>query len=126
MINRISEDLPLVKNSYNFFRITILDGQSNIVETDSELIGIAQGKYNVAGQPLPHDICLEIDSDPEMESNSTKLDLFFQKNTILPQKRTKSYPLRKTIIKGGNEKIIINVLEGPQVALPEANQTIGI
>ena len=111
LINRISEDLPLVKNSYNFFRITILDGQSNIVETDSELIGIVQGKYNVAGQPLPHDICLEIDSDPEMESNSTKLDLFFQKNTILPQKRTKSYPLRKTIIKGGNEKIIINVLE---------------
>ena len=125
LVNRISEDLPLVKNSYNFFRLTILDGQNNIVETDSELIGIAQGKYNVAGQPLPHDICLEIDSDPEMESNSTKLDLFFQKNTILPQKRTKSYPLRKTIIKGGNEKIIINVLEGPQVALPEANQTIG-
>ncbi len=125
LTNRISEDLPLVKNSYNFFRLTILDGQNNVVETDSELIGIAQGKYNVAGQPLPHDICLEIDSDPEMESNSTKLDLFFQKNTILPQKRIKSYPLRKSIIKGGNEKIIINVLEGPQSSLPEANQTIG-
>jgi molecular chaperone DnaK len=125
LTNRISEDLPLVKNSYNFFRLTILDGQSNVVETDYELIGIAQGKYNVAGQPLPHDICLETDSDPEMETNSTKLDLYFQKNTILPQKKTKSYPLRKSIIKGGDDKIIINVLEGPQTALPEANQTIG-
>ena len=125
LINRISEDLPLVKNSYNFFRFTVLDDKSNIVETDAELIGIAQGKYNVAGQPLPHDICLETDNDPELEANSTKLDLFFQKNTILPQKRTKQYTLHKTILKGGEDKIVINVLEGPQSALPEANQSIG-
>lgn len=125
LTNRISEDLPLVKNSYNFFRLTVLDDKSNIVETDAELIGIAQGKYNVAGQPLPHDICLETDNDPELEANSTKLDLFFQKNTILPQKRTKQYTLHKTILKGGDDKIVINVLEGPQSALPEANQSIG-
>lgn len=123
--NRISEDLPLLKNSYNFFRLIILDDKNNIVETDAELIGIAQGKYNVAGQPLPHDICLETDNDPELESNSTKLDLFFQKNTILPQKRTKQYTLHKTILKGGIDKFVINVLEGPQSALPEANQSIG-
>lgn len=125
LTNRITEDLPLVKNSYNFFRFTVLDDKSNIVETDAELIGIAQGKYNVAGQPLPHDICLETDNDPELEANSTKLDLFFQKNTILPQKRTKQYTLHKTILKGGDDKIVINVLEGPQSALPEANQSIG-
>lgn len=125
LTNRISEDLPLVKNSYNFFRFTVLDDKSNIVETDAELIGIAQGKYNVAGQPLPHDICLETDNDPELEANSTKLDLFFQKNTILPQKRTRQYTLHKTILKGGDDKIVINVLEGPQSALPEANQSIG-
>jgi molecular chaperone DnaK len=125
LTNRISEDLPLVKNSYNFFRLTVLDDKSNIVETDAELIGIAQGKYNVAGQQLPHDICLETDNDPELEANSTKLDLFFQKNTILPQKRTKQYTLHKTILKGGDDKIVINVLEGPQSALPEANQSIG-
>jgi len=123
--NRISEDLPLVKNSYNFFRLTVLDDKNNVVETDAELIGIAQGKYNVAGQPLPYDICLETDNNPELEINSTKLDMFFQKNTILPQKRVKQYTLHKSIIKGGNEKIVINVLEGPQSSLPEANQSIG-
>lgn len=125
LTNRISEDLPLVKNAYNFFRLTVLDDKNNVVETDAELIGIAQGKYNVAGQPLPHDISLETDNDPELEANSTKLDLFFQKNTILPQKRTKQYTLHKSILKGGNDKIVINVLEGPQSALPEANQSIG-
>jgi molecular chaperone DnaK len=123
--NRISEDLPLVKNSYNFFRFIVLDDKNNVIETDAELIGIAHGKYNVAGQPLPHDICLETDNDPDLETNSTKLDLYFQKNTILPQKRTKQYILHKSIIKGSNEKIVINVLEGPHTALPEANQTIG-
>lgn len=125
LTNRISEDLPLVKNSYNFFRFSVLDKENNPIDIDAELIGIAQGKYNVAGQPLPHDICLETDNSPELETSATKLDLFFQKNTILPQKRTKQYNLHKSIIKGSNEKIVINVLEGPESALPEANQSIG-
>lgn len=122
---RISEDLPLLKNSYNFFRFTILDGQNNIVETDAELIGIAHGKYNVAGQPLPYDICLVRDANPELDGSSTKLDLIFQKNTILPQKRVVSPTLNKTIVKGSDDKIIIKVVEGSQFNLPEANQTIG-
>ena len=122
---RISEDLPLLKNSYNFFKFTVLDGQNNIVETDVELIGIAHGKYNVAGQPLPYDICLVRDANPELDGSVTKLDLIFQKNTILPQKRVVSPTLNKTIVKGSDDKIVINVVEGSQYNLPEANQTIG-
>lgn len=125
LTSRISIDLPLVKNSYNFFKFAILDSQSNIVENDVELIGIAQGKYNVVGQPLPNDICLIRDADPEVDGSLTKLQLIFQKNTILPQKKTYNVQLNKTIIKGSNEKIIINVVEGSQQNLPEANQTIG-
>jgi molecular chaperone DnaK len=124
---RISEDLPLLKDSYNFFRFAILDGQNNVVETDTELIGIAQGKFNVAGQPLPNDICLEIDIIPDLDISvgETKNCMYFQKNTILPQKRTITHTLNKTILKGSSDEIIINVLEGSQYNLPEANQTIG-
>lgn len=125
LTTRISEDLPLLKNSYNFFRFTIVDGQNNVVETDAELIGIAHGKYNVAGQPLPYDICLVMDANPELDGSSTKLSLIFQKNTILPQKRVVSPTLNKTIVKGSKDKIIIRVVEGSQYNLPEANQTIG-
>jgi len=125
LTNRISEDLPLLKNAYNFFKLTILDDKSNVIESDAELIGIAQGKYNVAGQPLPHDICLERDNDPELETTATTLDCFFEKNTILPQKKTKPATLNKSIIKGSNDKIVINILEGSKNALPEANQSIG-
>lgn len=122
---RVSEDLPLVKNSYNFFRFTVLDGHNNVVEADAELIGIAQGKYNVAGQPLPNDICLVADANPEFESNSTSLFLIFQKNTILPQKRVITKTLNKTIVKDSDDKVVINVVEGSQYNLPEACYSIG-
>lgn len=123
--SRISEDLPLLKNSYNFFRFLILDGQNNIVETDAELIGIAHGKYNVAGQPLPYDICLATDADLDLDGISTGLDMIFMKNTILPQKLVVVKTLNKTIVKGSDEEIIIHVLEGSKYNLPEANQSIG-
>ena len=125
LTTRISEDLPLLKNSYNFFKFTILDGQNNIVETDVELIGIAHGKYNVAGQPLPYDICLVRDADPELDGSMTKLELIFQKNTILPQKRPIHPSLNKTIVKGSDDKLVINIVEGSQYNLPEANESIG-
>jgi molecular chaperone DnaK len=125
LVNRISEDIPLVKDSYNFFRFTILDAQNNIIETDFDLIGVAHGKYNVAGQPIPHDICIQRDSNPDMDTSTTKLELIFAKNTILPQKKTVTYQLNKSILKGTNEKISINVLEGSYTAMPEANQSLG-
>ena len=125
LTSRVSEDIPLVKDSYNFFKFTVYDGQNNIIDTGTELIGVAQGKYIMIGQPLPNDICIEKDSDPEMDFEVTKLCLYFQKNTILPQKRTLPHTLTKTIIKGSDEKIIINVLEGSQYNQPASNQIIG-
>jgi len=124
LTSRISEDLPLLKNSYNFFRLSILDSQNNIVETDVELIGIAHNKYG-SEQVIAHDICLEVDANPELEITQTKLKLAFQKNTIIPQKKVFYETLNKTIIKGSEDKIVINVVEGSQYNLPEANQTIG-
>lgn len=119
---QIQEDLPLVENAYNFFTLTIYDTQNNVIETDVEQIGIAQGKFGVAGQPLPNDICLEVD---DVETGKTRLELIFQKNTILPLRRTITKSLNKTIVKGSNESIRINILEGPHVSLPEANFSIG-
>jgi molecular chaperone DnaK len=122
--NRIGEDLPLLTDTYNFFRLTIYDGENNVIDTDADLIGIAQGKYSIAGQPVPHDICLEID---DLENNSTKLFLVFPKNSILPLKKKTTREVTKTIIKGSSEDVIyINVLEGSHDSLPFSNQTIGV
>lgn len=119
---QIQEDLPLVENAYNFFTLTIYDAQNNVIETDAEPIGISQGKFGVAGQPLPNDICLEVD---DMETGKTRLELIFQKNTILPLRRTLTKSLNKTIVKGSTESIRINILEGSHLSLPQANFSIG-
>ncbi len=125
LTSRITEDLPLLKESYNFFRFIILDGQNNIIQTDTELIGIAQGITPPADTPLAHDICIQIDADLDLDGFDTKLCMYFQKNTVLPQKKKMTASLNKTIVKDSDEKFIINVLEGSHENRPQANQTIG-
>lgn len=123
LAERISEDLPLVANSYNLFVLTVYDGQNNVVPTDLEPIGINSG-FAISGQPLPEDICLEVD-DLDRPGN-TKLALVFQRNSILPTKRTLTFPLNKSIPQGSGENVLhINVLMGSHLALPEANKGIG-
>ncbi len=119
---KINESLPLVKNSYNYFQLKVYDRQNNEVETNVERIGITQGKYSIVGQPLPEDICLEIDN-PEL--NETELHVLFKKNSILPIKKTETRLINKTIKAGSNDKFIINVMEGTAKSIPVANKTIG-
>ncbi|CAA9202877.1 Chaperone protein DnaK [Flavobacterium bizetiae] len=123
LTERISEDLPLVDGAFNFFSLVVYDSQNNIIETDIEPIGINSG-FGISGQPIPEDICLEVDDYDN--PGKTRLQLVFQKNTILPSKKTLSYPLNKTIIKGSEDEVIrVNILEGSHLALPEANKGIG-
>lgn len=123
MTERISEDLPLVDGAFNFFSFVVYDSQNNIVESDIEPIGINSG-FGINGQPIPEDICLEVDDYDN--PGETRLQLVFQKNTILPTKKTLTYPLNKTILKGSEDEVIrVNVLEGTHLALPEANKAIG-
>jgi len=118
--NRISEDLPLIKDNYNFFKLSIYDSFNNVVQTEN--IEISQGKYRIMGQPLPDDISLEVD---DYYQNKTKLELIFKKNTILPIKKTITKDINKTITMGSNDSIIINLLEGDSNSIPEANKTLG-
>jgi len=122
--DRINEDLPLVDGAYNFFTLTVYDKQNNIVETDIEPIGINSG-FGISGQPIPEDICLEVDDYDN--PGKTRLKLVFQKNSILPlRSQGISFPLNKGMIKGNDDDFIyINVLEGSHLALPEANKGIG-
>jgi molecular chaperone DnaK len=121
---RINEDLPLVENAYNFFTLTVYDGQNNVIETDIEPIGINSG-FGISGQPLPEDICLEVDDYDN--PGQTRLALIFERNSVLPTKRTLTFPINKPILKGNeSDRLWINVYEGPQTSLPEANKLIGV
>ena len=120
---RINEDLPLVDGAYNFFSLVVYDIQNNIIDSDIEPIGINSG-FGISGQPIPEDICLEVD-DYDNPGN-TRLQLIFQKNTILPTKKIITHQLNKTVIKNSTDDVIrVNILEGSHLALPEANKVIG-
>ncbi|MFN7840299.1 MAG: Hsp70 family protein, partial [Pirellula sp.] len=62
LTSRLIEDLPLQEDAYNFFSFTIYDAFNNPIPTDVDSIQIAQGKYSVAGQMLPHDLSLVLDT----------------------------------------------------------------
>lgn len=119
---RIEEDLPLVPNTFNYFRLTIYDTHGDVVLSDLPEIGIAHGKFSVMGQPLPNDICLEVD---DLENGNTRLEVIFRKNEILPLRRTIIKTLTRTLRRGSDDEILIQLLEGPEGLLPAANQPIG-
>ena len=124
LIERINEDLPLVENTFNFFSLTVYDSENNLVNTDVETIGINSG-FGISGQPLPEDICIEVDDYDN--PGQTRLALIFERNSVLPIKRTLTFPINKQIIKGSeSDKLWINVYEGTQNSLPEANKLIGV
>ena len=118
------EDLPLVADAFNIFSLVVYDGQNNVVETDAEDIAINSG-FSISGQPLPEDICLEIDDDER--PGRTKSTVIFERMTPLPARRTVTRQLNRTVVKGSadEEAILINVREGSQYNLPDANKLIG-
>jgi molecular chaperone DnaK len=79
--DRINEDLPLVDGAYNFFTLAVYDEQNNVIETDIEPIGINSG-FGISGQPIPEDICLEVDDYDNPGKNKIK--------TCIPKKLNSS------------------------------------
>ncbi len=123
LTDRISEILPLVSNELNTFNLKVFDTYSNSVQTNTPTVEILQGKFSLYGQPLPNDICIEVD---DFDNNTTKLQVVFEKNAILPLKKTLIRRVSKTINKGATESLIINVLEGSRYATAAACLPLGI
>ena len=120
----LTKDLPLVADTFNIFSLVVYDGQNNVVETDAEHIAVNSG-FSISGQPLPEDICLEIDDDER--PGRTKNLVVFERMTPLPARRTITRQLNRTVVKGtgDDDAIVINVREGSQYNLPEVNKLIG-
>ncbi|WP_207512569.1 Hsp70 family protein [Longitalea luteola] len=120
---KISEMLLLLPNSLNIFNMKLFDAQGFALQVSIPDIMIVQGKFSIYGQPLPHDICLEVD---DIENNITHLELIFERNAILPIKKSITKILSRTIAKGSDDQLLINVLEGSRYASPQSNLPIGI
>ena len=120
---RIEEVLTLLPNTLNQFFLRFFDGQQMLLPMAPVAISIVQGKYSLYGQPLPNDICLEVD---DAINNVTQLELLFAKNEILPLKKTITKTISRTIVRGSDDQLLINVLEGSRYATPQSNLPIGV
>lgn len=120
---RIAEDLPLREGAFNLFQFRVFNAQNNAIEVGFDSIQIAQGRYSVAGQMLPEDLCLVRD---DLTTKDTLLDKVFAKNSILPTTGKKTVEVGKTIVKGSDDEIRIIVVEGPTEKHSSTNKPIGI
>lgn len=119
---RFGDFVSLRSGEVNQFSIRILDENMNDAITPLK-VEITQGLFNLFGQPLPEDISIEVD---DLENNSTKCQLIFERNSILPLSKTIYREVSRTIKKSSDEKLIIHLLEGNSKAHPSTNQAIGV
>lgn len=119
--SKFTEFLPLLSNVTNVFYLRIYDRHSNELKDSAQEMQITHGQFSIAGQPLPQDICIEID---DKENNTTKLEVIFEKNTVLPQKKSLYRTISKTIKQGSDDSIVINILEGDRMARPLSNLVV--
>jgi len=121
--SRIVEDLPLREGEFNSFTFKVLDTQNNSIDIGIDSIQITQGKYSVAGQLLPEDLCLVLD---DLSKKDTRLELLFSKNSVIPAKSKRTQLVGKTIIKGSDDEVRIMVVEGPSEHHSSTNKPIGV
>lgn len=117
---KITEFVPLLEKATNIFSLFLFDQQQKQVYQHAS-IQITNGLYNISGQPLPNDICLEVDE----ESGKTFMERIFRKNDILPLKKTIYKTCSKNILKNSDDKLIINIVEGNAGSMVGSNLTIG-
>lgn len=118
--NKFSEFIKVLPKQANNFTLTIFDHNQNQV-FEKNNISINHGIYNISGQPLPNDICLEVDD----AFGGTLLEKIFKKNDILPLSKTIYKTTSKNFNKDADDKLIINILEGKSGTLPASNMSIG-
>jgi molecular chaperone DnaK len=120
---RISEMLVLQPNQVNHFTLKLYDAQQNPLAAEAAPITITQGKFSIEGQPLPNDICIEVD---DTVNSATRLELIFEKNALLPLRKKIIKTLTKTITRVGKESLLINILEGSRYSMPASCTPVGV
>ena len=118
--NTISEFVPLLSKTNNSFHLYIYDNNNNVIHNQKD-IHIAQGLYKISGQPLPNDICLELDE----RRGGTYLEVLFKRNETLPLQKKVYKTISKTILRNSEDNLIINIIEGDRGSTPNSNLNIG-
>ena len=118
---KISEMLPLVRDSFNQFSFHVYDSESNNVAVDFSEIGIFHG-HRVEGQKLSMPIWLEFDTD---DGRSTYLQKIIERNALLPARRSTKVRTTRQVAQDRSDSLLLNVYQGDVEILPLANKLVG-
>ena len=125
---KFNETITLEKNKTNFFWLYLFDKKGNPVPTDPDSFSITHGLSFSSGAPIARSVgvgvAMKIYNGGKTTSLVEKLDLFFEKNSILPLRATKTYKTVRKLIKGDKENVLpIKVYEG-ESSTPDQNEFI--
>ncbi|MDR2119507.1 MAG: Hsp70 family protein [Tannerella sp.] len=123
LTNKIGLRLPLLPRTVNRFELTLYDRRQRRIPVLTPDIEIVQGQFSVQGQPLPNDICIEVD---DVENGSTLLDVVFEKNSILPLRKTIVKTVSRTMKVASDDRLLINVVEGSRYSSPQSCVPVGV
>jgi molecular chaperone DnaK len=115
LTGKIGLMLPLLPDAVNQFECSLYDSNRHRLPVVVPPIEIVQGLFAVQGQPLPDDICIEVD---DMQQKSTMLYPVFEKNALLPLRKTITRTISRTMLCRGDDRLLINVVEGSRYSAP--------
>lgn len=119
---KIKQYLKLLPDSTNRFSLRLFSASQEELEGNIPAVSITQGNYALQGQPLPLDICVEVD---DLERKSTRLEVVFPRNSLLPVRKTITRQVSRSISRESGDALTIKVLEGDGVSIPAAALPIG-
>ncbi len=107
------ESITLESNKENLFWIYLFDDEGNNIPIEPESFSIVHG-VSISGAPIPHSIGVAVIDNIMLGLEiKEEFDPFFEKNSILPLKHTKTYQTVRRLKKGDKENALpIKVFEG--------------
>lgn len=107
------DTIRLDENKTNVFWIYLFDGAGNAVPLEPDSFSIIHG-LSISGAPIPHSIGVGVvRKDPVAGLMTEELVKFFQKNSVLPLKETRTFKTLYKLKRGDKENVLpVNVYEG--------------
>lgn len=119
------DTVSLEEKKINLFWIYLFDDKGNSMPITPDSFSITHG-LSVSGAPIPHSIGLAI-AKKDISNSFAFTEIFepfFEKNNILPLKRTETYYTSRELKKGDTENVLpIKVYEG-EADIPDRNTFI--
>lgn len=107
------DTIRLDENKTNVFWIYLFDSAGNAVPLEPDSFSIIHG-LSISGAPIPHSIGVGVvRKDPVAGLMTEDFVKFFQKNSILPLKETRTFKTLHKLKRGDKENVLpVNVYEG--------------